>query len=72
MPRSARGRSASEKERERQAALERKRVDDLLENASAFRRARDIRAYVEEASNANADAPEPIRPWSHAKGLTIG
>ena len=40
--------------------LERKRVEDLLGDAAALRRARDIRAYVEEASNANAAAPEPI------------
>lgn len=51
---------AERKERERQAALERKRVEDLLGDAVAFRRARDIRAYVEEARAANADAPEPV------------
>lgn len=40
--------------------LERKRVKDLLGDAAAFRRARDIRAYVEEARAANADPPEPV------------
>ena len=53
---------AERKERERRAALERKRVEDLFGDAVAFRRARDIRAYVEEASAANADAPEPVPP----------
>ena len=48
------------KERERQAALERKRVENLLWDTTAFRRARDIRAYAEEARGANADAPAPL------------
>ncbi len=51
---------AERKERERQVALEQKRVEDLLGDAVAFRRARDIRAYVEEARAANADAREPV------------
>ncbi len=51
---------AERKERERQAALERKRVENLLGNAAAFRRAHDIRAYVQEATAANADTPEPV------------
>ena len=51
---------AERKERERQAALERKRVEHLLGDAVAFRRARDIRAYVQEARAANAVAPEPM------------
>ena len=46
--------------RARQAALLRKRVEDLLADAAAFRRACDIRAYVEEARAANVDAPEPL------------
>ena len=51
---------AERKVRERQAALLRKRVEDLLADAAAFRRACDIRAYVEEARAANVDAPEPL------------
>lgn len=50
---------AERKEQERQVALEQKRVEGLLEDAVAFRRARDIRAYVEEARAANLNAPEP-------------
>lgn len=39
---------AERKERERQAALEQARIDELLDQATALRRAMDIRAYVKE------------------------
>lgn len=52
---------AERKERERIAALEKARIDRLLDEALALRRARDIRAYVDEvkALNLNLDPPVP-------------
>jgi len=52
---------AERKERERVAALEKARVERLLDEAQALRRARDIRAYVDEvkALNLNLDPPVP-------------
>jgi len=52
---------AERKERERIAALEKARVERLLDEAQALRRARDIRAYVDEvkALNLNLDPPVP-------------
>lgn len=60
---------AERKELERQAALEKKRVEDALDDAVAFRRALDIRTYVDEARAANAgvrDAlpPEDFETWA--------
>ena len=51
---------AERKEREHQAVLERQRVEDLLADAVSFRQARDIKAYVEEARAANAEALNPV------------
>lgn len=36
------------------------RVEHLLDDAVAFRRARDIRAYVDEARAADAGVPDPL------------
>lgn len=49
--------------------MERQRVEDLLGDAAAFRRARDIRAYVDEARTANAGVPgllpsEDMEAWA--------
>jgi hypothetical protein len=52
---------AERKERERIAALEKARVDRLLDEAQALQRARDIRLYVDEvrALNLSLDPPVP-------------
>jgi len=56
-------------ERERRQQFEQARVDQLLDEAAALRRATDIRAYVEAvktsvASEATAISPDAIRRWS--------
>jgi len=53
-------------ERERRQQFEQARVDQLLDEAAALRRATDIRAYVEAvktsvASEATAISPDAIR-----------
>jgi hypothetical protein len=52
---------AKRKERERIAALEKARLDRLLDEAQALQRARDIRSYVDEvkALNLSLDPPVP-------------
>lgn len=60
---------AERKERERIAALEKARIDRLLEEAQALQRARDIRAYVDQvnALSLTLDPPVPaeaLTAWS--------
>lgn len=52
---------AERKERERIAALEKARVERLLDEVQALQRARDIRLYVDEvkALNLSLDPPVP-------------
>ncbi len=48
------------RERERQQKLEKQRVDYLLNQADAFRKANEIRAYVESVRQTNSSAPDPM------------
>jgi hypothetical protein len=51
---------AERKERERQAELERLQVERLLADADAFRKAREIRNYLDEARTANMATADPM------------
>lgn len=51
---------AERKERERIAALEKARVDRLLDEAQALQRARDIRLYVDEVKALNLSLSSPV------------
>ncbi len=51
---------AERKERERLAALEKARMDRLLEDANSLRLARDIRSYVDEVTVANRLLDTPV------------
>jgi hypothetical protein len=51
---------AERRERERQAALERKRVERLLGAAASLQRAREIRRYVDEVCRLNAAMVDPL------------
>ena len=51
---------AERRERERQAELERRRVERLLGEARALRQAREIRTYVEEVRAANGASAVPL------------
>lgn len=48
------------KERERIAALEKARVERLLEEAQALQRAHDIRLYVDEVRALNLSLSRPV------------
>jgi hypothetical protein len=51
---------AERRERERQIKLEQERIQRLLGEASAFRQAADIRAFVESVRTANTSAIDPL------------
>nr|WP_294523785.1 hypothetical protein [uncultured Rhodopila sp.] len=70
---------AERTERERLAELERQRVACLLAEADAFRKAREIRQYVNEANAANRTSANPVSEdemarwsaWAHEQADRI-
>jgi hypothetical protein len=64
---------AERKERERIAALEKARVERLLDEAQALQRARDIRLYVDEvkALNLSLDPPVPDEALAEWAGWVL-
>jgi hypothetical protein len=55
----ARGKEAEREERERLAKLEQERVEHLLNEAENWRRAADLRVFVESVRKASPASPSP-------------